>query len=142
MNTLTGLSRRLLVGTMGFVMIHCLCGAKPPPSPSPSTAPSDLAATALGPDQIQLTWKDNSSDEREFDLARSTSADFAGSAVLVIAANMTQYTDTGLQPGTGYYYRVRARIGKKFTDYSNVASATTPAAPPPPNAPGNLTNAT
>src|SRR5207237_400407 len=56
--------------------------------------------------------------------------------VASIAANSTSWTNAGLSPTTAYWYRVRA-AGPANSDYSNVASATTPALPPP-NAPSNL----
>ena len=51
----------------------------------------------------------------------------------VATPTTTTYGDTGLSPSTIYRYRVRAvDAATKLSDYSNVADATTQAAPPPP----------
>ena len=52
-----------------------------------------------------------------------------------VGANGTSYPDTGLIPGTTYYYRVRAYHSGLYSAYSDPASATTFA---PPAAPSNL----
>src|SRR5207253_3086653 len=52
-----------------------------------------------------------------------------------VGANGTSYPDTGLIPGTTYYYRVRAYHSGVYSAYSDPAGATTLA---PPAAPSNL----
>ena len=52
--------------------------------------------------------------------------------IATLAANSTSYSDTGLTPGTTYYYRVRAVDGSLASNYTNTASATTPASGPLP----------
>ena len=47
-----------------------------------------------------------------------------------VGAGVIGYSDTGLSGSTLYYYRVRASNSGGNSAYSNVASATTPAAPP------------
>jgi titin len=92
----------------------------------PST-PSALTATrAGGPrnQRINLGWVDNSSNEADFVVERSTDA--VGWAVLaILPANTTAYSDWDVQPATTYYYRVKARNAGGSSGYSNVASATT-----------------
>ncbi|TME32147.1 MAG: fibronectin type III domain-containing protein, partial [Chloroflexi bacterium] len=107
---------------------------QPPPSDTqPPTAPSNASATATSSSQINLTWTASTDNvgvtgyqvER---CAGATCTTFA--QVASVAAS--PYNDTGLSPSTSYTYRVRATdAAGNLSPYSNVASATTPAAPPP-----------
>ncbi|MBN1675658.1 MAG: fibronectin type III domain-containing protein [Kiritimatiellae bacterium] len=88
-------------------------------------APSSLAASATSSTQITLTWQDNSSNEDAFKVERRPSGG-TWSQVRQTSANVTTYTDGGLQAGTTYEYRVRASNSAGNSAYSSVASATTP----------------
>jgi hypothetical protein len=88
-------------------------------------APSALTATALSSTSIALAWVDNSGNETEFRIERSTS----GSAfvqVATVGANAFAYTDTNLRRNKVYSYRVRAANASGVSSYSNTASARTP----------------
>lgn len=100
-----------------------------PPPPPPPNAPSGLTATAAGSSQIDLSWTDNSSDETNFILARSTTSGGPYSDIATLAANTSSYSDTGLAASTTYFYVVRATNANGSSANSNQASATT-AAPP------------
>jgi autotransporter-associated beta strand protein len=96
----------------------------------PPGAPSDLVAAAIGPFQIELEWIDNSADEYLFLLERSTdNVNFVQIAQL--SEDTTNYSDSGLTPGGTYYYRVYGTNLMGASDYSNVASNTTPPTLPP-----------
>jgi fibronectin type 3 domain-containing protein len=82
-----------------------------------------------------LSWIDNSDNELEFNIERSTDGGATFTEVATVSANVTTYADTGLSNSTPYYYRVRASNADGYSDYSNVASATLPVIPP---APSNL----
>ncbi|MGI9108041.1 MAG: fibronectin type III domain-containing protein [Pyrinomonadaceae bacterium] len=95
-------------------------------------APTDLAASAFSPNQINLNWTDNSEGEDGFKVERSIdSVNFA--RVATVGPNVNAYSDINLQPATAYYYRVAAFKGETDSTYSDRASATTtdnaPAAP-------------
>lgn len=103
--------------------------------PNPPAAPTDLTATVAGPHRIDLAWTDRSTDETGFRIERSV----AGASFLplvTVDANVTTYSDTGLQAGTRFTYRVLASNSGGDSAYSNEASATTP--PNPPAAPTDL----
>lgn len=64
-------------------------------------APSNLAATAVDPNDIRLTWQDNSDNETGFEINNGvTSTD--------VGANSTSYTWGGLSPNTYMCFKVRA----------------------------------
>ncbi len=74
--------------------------------PGAPSAPSDLVASQIG-GGIHLTWKDNSSDESEFQVERKEGAGtFAKIASVVF--DTLQFHDTSVSAGKTYRYRVRA----------------------------------
>jgi titin len=95
-------------------------------------APSNLAAASfLTTPGVALRWQDNSGDEEDFNILRSTSA--SGTYVLVTkvaaapgAGTLVAYSDTtGLARGTTYYYKVQAHAGIRVSADSNIVSAKT-----------------
>src|SRR5205085_6625239 len=111
-----------------------------PAPPSVPAAPSNLSASPVSSSQINLTWQDNSDNEDGFRIERATGSSDAFSEIASVGAGVTSYSSTGLSASTLYRYRVRAHGTAGYSDYSNVASATTQAsAPNPPAPPSNLT---
>ena len=90
-------------------------------------APTDLGATAVLPTRIDLTWKDNCSQEGGFAIERSLDGLSGWAQIATVATNVTFYSDLSVQPTSDYYYRVQAFNDMGGSDYSNVASARTPA---------------
>jgi hypothetical protein len=90
-------------------------------------APSGLNATAFSSTQIDLTWTDNTTTETQFKVERSLDGSTGWTQIGTNSANDTTYSDTGLTPGTTYYYRVRAFDGSINSAYSGTANAATPA---------------
>jgi hypothetical protein len=106
--------------------------APPPPPPSPvPAAPAGLTAKGgVAAGTIQLAWTDNSNNETSFRIEELIGG--AYKEVYAVGANLTTALITGLNPGTGYSFRVRAANSSGYSAYSNVATATsTPGAPPP-----------
>ena len=101
-------------------------------------APSNLVATAVSSEQIDLMWVDNSTSETGFKLYRSTDG-VNFSRIATLGANVTSYSNTGRPDSTLYYYRVRAYNSTAESAFSNTASAKTfPSATVKPSAPTNL----
>jgi len=102
--------------------------------------PSNLAATAVSSNRINLAWTDNSGNETGFKIERKTSAG-AYAEIGTARPNATSISDSsGLSPNSQYFYRMRGYNLTNASDYSNEANATTSGdAHPSPNAPGNLT---
>jgi fibronectin type 3 domain-containing protein len=101
----------------------------------PPTAPTNLTATAASNLQINLAWTaatDNVGVTGNR-VERCQGAGCTNFGQIAILGAVTTYSDTTLQPSTSYSYRIRANdAAGNIGPYSNVASATTPVAPPPP----------
>ena len=102
-------------------------------APDPTVKdPTNLNASAVSDNQINLSWNDNSTNEGEFLIERDSSPDFNSPVIESVWANSTIFTDSGLSPETTYYYRVKAKNATDSSGYSNTASATTLSTSPPP----------
>lgn len=91
-------------------------------------APFGLSATVLSETQIRLTWADSSGESgyRIERLAGSTWGPVGAS----LPSDTTAFTVTGLSPGVGYAYRVRAiNAGGFSTPSTTVSAVTIPPAP-------------
>ena len=88
------------------------------------SAATNLSATAASSSSIDLAWTDNASDENGFNVERSTDGtnfNLIGS----LGADVSSYSDNGLNASTLYYYRVIAFNGAGNSAFSNIANATT-----------------
>lgn len=88
--------------------------------------PTGLTATTVSNSQINLSWKDNSSNEDGFKIERcegETCTNFV--QIAIVGANATTFSNTGLSRLTTYRYRVRAFNAGGNSAYSNIASAKT-----------------
>jgi len=107
-------------------------------APVPPAAPTSLAATTVSSSQINLTWTDNANNENGFKVEQSTDGtNFTQIAML--GSNAVSFSVTGLSASTTYFYRVASFNDAGNSAFSNTASATTSAPPPPlPAAPSGL----
>ena len=95
---------------------------------TPPTAPSNLATAAVGSTQINLTWTASSDNVgvTEYLVERCQGAGCASFGQIGTSTS-TSYNDTGLTANTIHSYRARATdAAGNLSQYSNVASATTP----------------
>jgi subtilisin family serine protease len=105
------------------------------PPPPPPTAPGNLIYSVDSYSQITLSWLDMSNNEDGLRVERCTGTlasclDANFQQITQLGANVTSYTNIGLQGQTTYTYRVRAFNAVGPSAYSNSVQATTPAAPP------------
>ncbi|MEO1053646.1 MAG: fibronectin type III domain-containing protein, partial [Bacteroidota bacterium] len=114
-----------------------LCVDNPGSAPSVPAIPTNLAAVAAGPDQINLSW-DDVATETTYTIWRSTTSG-AGFTALAsnIAANTTTYNDLDLPANTQYFYYLEAVNGSGSSAPTAEVSATTDPVPVPP-VPTNL----
>jgi hypothetical protein len=92
----------------------------------PSAAPTDLSATTMSADQIDLGRTDNADNEASFEVERSTDgSDGPFSPLTSLPVDTTAYPDAGLDAGTKYCYRVRATNTGGPSACSSVACAVT-----------------
>jgi subtilisin family serine protease len=88
-------------------------------------APSGLGVGAASTSQTSLNWTDNADDESGFKIKRATVSGGPHSHIATVAADAESYTDTGLNDGTTYYYRVCAFNAAGNSTDSNEDEATT-----------------
>ncbi len=99
-------------------------------------APANLTATAISSSRIDLAWSDVGG-ETGYKIERSTDG-INWTQIATTAANVTSYSNTGLNSATTYSYRVKANNAGGDSAPSNVASTTTLTAPALPTAPTSL----
>lgn len=70
--------------------------------------PTNLIATPVSENQIDLSWMDNSSSESGFEIYRSKSDPNNYDLIGKLNAESNSYEDIGLEASTTYYYKIRA----------------------------------
>lgn len=93
---------------------------------SAPVAPTGLTATASSSSQINLAWTATSANHTGFRIERSINGT-TFTQLATVGASARTYANTGLNPGSTYYYRVCATNAYGSSPNSSVASATTPA---------------
>ena len=111
------------INTAGTVLDSgsVLCSGAPADI-TPPTKPSDLTATAIDSNRVQLTWKASTDNVgvTGYDIYRD------GSLLTTVPA-VTSYYDNTVLPDTTYSYRIRARdAAARVSSLSTAASVTTP----------------
>jgi len=100
-----------------------VCATTPTNSlPNPPSTPTNVTATAVATNQINVTWSASTS-------ATSYIVTRGGNRVTTVSA--TSYLDTGLTPNTTYCYTIAATNSGGASAFSSSVCATTLAAPPP-----------
>jgi hypothetical protein len=97
---------------------------------TPPADPTNLVATAISGNQVDLTWTDNAINETGFRIERALGGSGAFSSVGTVGLNVTTFSDTTANPVTTYDYRVFAVNIAGDSLPSNIATATTLDVPP------------
>lgn len=106
-------------------------GAAPPPPNGAPQAVSALVATAAGSGQVSLSWQ-AVAGATSYRLYRSAQSGYQPATPFASGITGTTYTDTGLNDGTTYYYKVVAVNAAGFSGDSPQAHAATPGTNPDP----------
>ena len=126
---------RIYRGPLSVGAVYTLATGFQPATP-PSSAPTNLAVTALAGNQNSLSWT-ATAGATNYTVLRATSANGPYSIVATIVPGTT-YVDTGLTAGTTYYYEVDgANTGGDGA--ISTASSSVVALPPLPSVPAGLT---
>ncbi|HEX3127597.1 MAG TPA: fibronectin type III domain-containing protein [Thermoanaerobaculia bacterium] len=87
-------------------------------------APTGLTAAPVSTTEVRLNWTDNSTDETGFKVeVKELTGNYA--EILTLPANTTTAVVGGLDPATGYVFRVRAFNDSGNSVYSNEATTAT-----------------
>jgi hypothetical protein len=109
----------------GSVEVHHM--VKPPSTPwtpqPPRAGPANLMAFTFSPSVILLSW-DGLTAATGYQLERSPDGTH-WTRLTLTPAGTTTFADTGLAPGTTYFYRVRASTPRGPTAYSATITAAT-----------------
>ncbi|HEX5888037.1 MAG TPA: hypothetical protein VFY61_05010 [Pyrinomonadaceae bacterium] len=105
---------------VGYTLIgNAACQARP-------ATPTGLTSVAgHGKGSVILNWTDNSNNEDNFLVERSTTVAGGYIQIATLGANTRTYTDNTVFRKTTYFYRVRAANSGGRSSYSNVASVRT-----------------
>jgi hypothetical protein len=105
-------------------------GTAPPPPNGAPYAPTGLTAIG-GAGQITLSWTAGSG-ATSYNLYRSAESGFQSATPVVTGITDTNYTDTGLNSGTTYYYRVAGVNASGTSGFAPEADAATSGVNPDP----------
>ena len=98
-------------------------------APSSLAAPTNLAATPVGENDVRLTWNHALPAGLRFNIERQAGGS-AWSLVGTTPLGATSHNDLTALAGTAYSYRVRAVSAFAYSGYSGTATAVTPGDPP------------
>src|SRR5688572_4768925 len=140
-----GMSRKRVLRSIGTLLAVVVRQGVATAEPA-LTSPSNVSAVGSSEHRIEISWRDNSSNETGFEVHRSTDGP-TGSYTLLsgTTAQTVSWVDGGLSYSTAYCYKVRAiKIGRGKTSYSAFSAAACATTLPPavPEAPSNVTAAT
>jgi uncharacterized protein (TIGR02145 family) len=120
------MKRRILLPLLCLLMIRCASSGLEEEIPLP---PTELRATVVSTNQVDLSWKDNSTNETAYKIERKTdSGNFT--EIGSTSKDVTTFSDQTVALNTTYTYRVYSTntAGKSIL-YSNEATVKTISAP-------------
>lgn len=88
------------------------------------SAPSNVQLSVDATSKVNINWEDNSSNESEFCVERSSNGG-SFSEITRLAANVTSFMDESTVENSSYSYRVRAYNNAGYSNYSGVTEIKT-----------------
>ena len=98
---------------------------------SPLSPPTELTATLVSYNGVDLAWQDNSEGEAGFSVQRRVDGSDDWVEIARTAANTSAFSDTGVEPTTTYHYRVQAFDIIQLSAFSNQVRVRTLQVQPP-----------
>jgi hypothetical protein len=92
---------------------------------TPPAAPSDLVATTVDHQAIDLSWTNNSGAADGFIVFRYSYPYWEFLGTVTLPETATSYRDAALESSTSYWYWIVATKDEGYSDFSNDAIATT-----------------
>jgi len=77
-----------------------------------TVSPSSLTVTPVSSNRIDLSWNYTGTTAYRTVIERKTGPDGEWRIIATTASGALKYSDTGLQPDTRYYYRIRKYVGE------------------------------
>ena len=132
--------RKVLVVAGFVVLILALVLPALAQGGSAPATPARPTVNAVSHDSVSISWSDpGDSSITGYQVLRRNPAIHDRQEFVVIeddtGSSGTSYTDTGVDPETSYFFRVKARNVHVLSEWSRAARVTTPAAPTPQNSP-------
>jgi hypothetical protein len=90
--------------------------------PDPPSPPSNLVLSLASSSEINLSWQDNSSNETNFEIYKSSPTNSTFTLLNTAGANVKTFKDVNLVPGTPYFYKVRAINAGGASDFTDEVS--------------------
>ncbi len=94
--------------------------------PAAPSAPYSVAATALSPSKVKVTWQDSSATVTGYQVYRSISDTVHYISFATVAAGTLTFTDSSLFSNEAYYYKIVANGVAGNSAFSPASSTTTP----------------
>ncbi len=92
--------------------------------------PANLIVDTSSPFSLTLNWQDESDNEENFIIERSTDSEFserhADTRADTVAANSITYSDDAVTPNTTYYYRLKGVKQASHSAYTPILKTITP----------------
>ena len=98
---------------------------------SPLSPPTELTATLVSYNGVDLAWQDNSEGETGFGVQRRVDGSDDWVEIARTAADTSAFSDTGVEPTTTYHYRVQAFDIIQSSAFSNPIRVRTLEVQPP-----------
>jgi hypothetical protein len=112
---------RVLVGNASSFSVYGLF-ATHTAAPAPAT---NLMGTGISDTQVRLTWNNATPNTATGIKIERSANGTTFTQIAVVSRSDTSFTDTGLSPGTTYFYRIRATNQIGDSAYTSTASANT-----------------
>lgn len=93
---------------------------------APLPAPCSIDVSDVTENSAVLTWEDCSDNEDGFEIFQSNNSESGFVSIHKTGTNVTSYTVTGLNPGSRFFFKIRAFNSETYSSYTQVVEVNTP----------------